>query len=136
MRKDIHPKKKRPVGERLALLALGKVYGEALLCEEPQLLTAEKTPDGLRLVFDHAGAGLCIRGGRLNALSVFADGKTVKIRRAAVKGNCLMLSCAQLSGAKHIRLDFAQMPYCKVNLYNSANLPARPFSCEINGGTQ
>lgn len=136
MRRDIHPKKKRPVGERLALLALGKVYGKALLCEEPKLLSAEKTPDGLRLHFDHAGEGLFIRGRRLNAISVFADGKAVKNRRAAAKGNCLMLACAQLHDAKKIRLDFAQTPYCKVNLYNSANLPARPFSFEINGGTQ
>lgn len=37
---DIHPKQKMEVGRRLALLARGKVYGEDLLCESAELVSA------------------------------------------------------------------------------------------------
>lgn len=136
MAHDIHPKKKRPVGERLALLARGTVYGEDLLCQPPQLCAADRTADALTLRFEHAGTGLTITGRRLHALSVFADGKNMRFWRAKAAGDTLSIRGRWLAKADCIQLAFAQTPYCAVNLYNSAGLPAKPFSCEINGGAK
>lgn len=58
MYEDIHPKHKKEVGERLALLARGKVYKEELLCEPPALLGAERKGKKITLHFAHAGVGL------------------------------------------------------------------------------
>lgn len=134
MAHDIHPKKKRPVGERLALLARAKVYGEHILSQEPQLRAARRSKNGVRLEFDHAGEGLFLAGKRLNGLSVFADGVPVRRWRAETDADALCVRARLIGQAERIRVEFAETPYCQVNLYNSAGLPARPFSCEISGG--
>lgn len=131
MAHDIHPKQKRPVGERLALLARGKIYGEDVLCDAPELSRAERTAEGVRLYFLHAGNGLHMRGKRLNALELCADGKPVTAWRCLVRGDTVTLTGKIPSGAKQLQLDHAVTPYCRVNLYNSADLPAKPFSITI-----
>jgi sialate O-acetylesterase len=59
---DIHPRKKKPVGERLALLAEGKVYGRDILCESPVFTDYTLEPGRLTLSFCHAEGGLSIKG--------------------------------------------------------------------------
>ncbi len=131
MAHDIHPKNKRTVGQRLALLARGEVYGEDILCRDPQLRGAQRSGDTLRLCFAHAGDGLQIRGARLRAMTVYADGVRVRHWRAQTHGDTLQLRAAAFRRAKCLRLEFAEMPYCRVDLYNSADCAARPFTCEI-----
>lgn len=133
MRWDIHPKKKRPVGHRLALLARGKVYGEDILCQEPVPRRAEQEKNGLRLYFDHAGGGLVQRGSRLHGMKLLADGRPVRHWRAKAEGDCLCLYAPALKHARSVTVEFAQTPYCRVNLYNSAGLPTRPFITKIGG---
>lgn len=136
MAHDIHPKQKRPVGERLALLARGVVYGEKLLCQEPCFCAAAQTKTGLALRFSHAEGGLFLTGKRLNALSLIADGVKLSRWKTELAGDTLYLHAPSIAQAKHLQLDFAQTPFCRVNLYNSAGLAARPFSFELNGGTK
>ena len=44
--KDIHPIVKDTVGWRLSQLALGKVYGKKVVCQEPEFKKMTKTADG------------------------------------------------------------------------------------------
>lgn len=127
---DIHPKQKRPVGERLALLARAKVYGENILCEAPELESAQKTGDKLVLTFRNAGTGLTIAGARISAMKILLDGASARDWKAKVQGNTLTIS--NIGTAKEIEIQYAWEPYCSVNLYNSAKLPAKPFCVEIN----
>ena len=61
MQYDIHPKKKQPLGRRLALLAENKVYGEKdVLCEAPALTGLTVADGALTLTFAHAGARLTL----------------------------------------------------------------------------
>src|SRR5690625_7779251 len=89
---DIHQKKKKPFGERLALMALGKVYGENILCESLELKEVTKLQDKIMLKFRHAGSGIYIKGKKLNALRVFVDEKERKGITTKVEGNVLTLT--------------------------------------------
>lgn len=51
--RDIHPRKKEPVGGRLALMARARVYGERLSCEGP--LLDQMTIEGNRAVLTFKG---------------------------------------------------------------------------------
>ena len=115
---DIHPKNKKAVGERLALLARGHVYGETdLLCDAPEAVLATKKGEELVITFENA-KGLHIEGERLNAL------KGVSYESARVEGNQLILS-----GVSQVdEVQFAKEPYYEVNLFNEAHIPAKPFS--------
>ena len=118
---DIHPKHKRPIGERLALLALGHVYGFNIPCDAPELREARWADGKLTLSFAY-GDGLQVRGERVNALTV--DGIPVS---GVIKDNTLVITMPE----KPRWVELAQSGYYEVNLYNAAGLPAKPFSAEV-----
>ena len=124
---NIHVRKKRPVGERLALLARKYVYGEtSLLADSPQCTGGVREGDTLRLSFQNAGDGLMLRGSLEGLLRVTADGKPVS-PAAAVEGSQLVLTAGELAGAGSVQVQFAQVNYCQMPLFGSTGLPAFPF---------
>ncbi|MGI6773518.1 MAG: sialate O-acetylesterase [Acutalibacteraceae bacterium] len=127
MEYDIHPKMKRPVGERLALSARGKVYGEDILCEPPEFKEAQLIGDTLIISFNNAGEGLYIEGEELNACRLFDGRNEIEKYTASVSGDVLNITDKELSRAEEVEIRFAFEPYCEVNLYNSAQLPCKPF---------
>ena len=127
---DIHPKHKRPVGERLALLARGHIYGEKVPCEAPYGVCMERQGDALVIRCVNAEGGLYVRGSSLNALLVEApDGRALSEEEYAVSVEqdliVITLSCPIENGA--YRVCFAKTPYYEVNLYNMSGIPAKPF---------
>lgn len=145
MRYDIHPKKKQPVGTRLALLALGHVYGRKVICDAPNAVDiqrwnpsnaqdnqtgasadAQNGPSGVAVIFDHAAALTCT-GDNINALQVFADGRQIQDYEAFVNGPQLIVTGTALVQAKNIRIAFARTGYYEVNIYNEGGLPVLPF---------
>ena len=127
MEKDIHPKKKEPVGERLALLALGHVYGREILCDSPRFRDAVRHDEGLTLSFDHADGGLVLKGNDVAALTV--DGEFLDNRNIEIRGESLLIRLPEGKKSTPVSVEFAWTDYCEVNLYNSAGLPVRPFRC-------
>lgn len=138
MEHDIHPKKKQPVGHRLALLARAEVYGEKLLCQAPTLTGAETEEGRLTLTFDHAGEGLYLTdtapdgqksdGERLGGLRILQDGRELDpaALTARAVGNQVIVSGGAIRRDGALRVELAQTGWYRVNLYNSAGLPARP----------
>ena len=130
MRYDIHPKHKRPVGERLALQALSKVYGRSVLADSPSVEGARREGAAIRIRFANSGEGLICRGAYPETLDVSVNGAALNAFIAEVRDNELLLSAPELAQGR-VTVSFCQRPYCEDNLYNSAGLPMLPFVCTI-----
>lgn len=127
MQYDIHPKHKRPVGERLALQALSKVYGKAILADSPAPEGAKREGDAIMLRFAHTGEGLVLRGATPETLELIVDGVEQGAFSASVSGNELRITSPEIANAKSVTVAFCQHPFCTDNVYNSAGLPMLPF---------
>jgi sialate O-acetylesterase len=125
MYEDIHPKEKMEVGERLALLARGKIYGEDLLCESPELIKAEKSEKRLILHFSNTGKSLVLKGREIKSLIV-RQGEYVKEIKEYEIDTKVTLTFESLS-EEPLEILYAQEGYCEVNLLNEAGLPVKPF---------
>ncbi len=123
-RDDIHPKDKKVVGERLALLALNKVYGEDILGEAPEIVEVMHQDNQLVLRFANAGTGLYLKGEQINSLQI-VSGQNKLDYSFVVEPEQIVLTGA--FAGKEIEIYYAWEPYCEVNLYNSAHLSAKPF---------
>lgn len=124
-RYDIHPKDKKTVGERLALLARGHIYGEGILCDAPKAKSITRRDGQIRIAFENADGGLEIKGEKLRALMVQQNGSPVDYK-AYVDGEELVLKAEVKPDAK-LQVMFAQDKWYQVNLYNKASVPAVPF---------
>ena len=123
---DIHPKNKKDVGERLALLALQHLYGKDLTADPPRPVSWERKGDRVTVRFADTGEGLLVRGDTIHALSVKADGETLTYH-GNVSRDCLELS-VEGAGDRALTISFAGGDWYLVNLFNSAGIPAIPFT--------
>lgn len=132
--RDIHPKDKKTVGERLSLLARHYVYGEDILCDAPTAKEAVRDGNRITVTFANAGKGLHISGGELTALKVTAQGGETAFETgeeelaftAETEGERLLITLAEHTDRK-VKIAFAGTSWYLVNLYNEANIPAIPF---------
>ncbi len=132
--KDIHPRNKFDVGNRLALWALAKEYKKDLVYSGPLYKSMKVEGEAVRLCFAHA-AGLKSRDGK--PLSEFeiaaADGKFVPAE-AAIDGDAVVVRAKDVSAPTQVRFGWRKV--ANPNLVNQAGLPASPFRTDNwQGGT-
>lgn len=134
--KDIHPRNKFDVGNRLALWALAKDYGKKDLVYSGPLYKSMKVEGNkIRLSFAHTGAGLKSRDGK--PLSEFqiagADSKFVPAQ-ATIDGATVLVESSQVSSPCQVRFGWHNL--ATPNLCNAEGLPASPFqTSNWQGGT-
>lgn len=126
---DIHPKNKKVVGERLALLARKHVYDEEILADAPRMESVTCEKNVVTITWANAGEGIKVKGDVIECLHVFA-GEEEKAYTFAIEGNKLILNVEQAE-EEPLQVKFARTSWYQVNLYNSAGIPAIPF--ETNG---
>ncbi|MEX1307523.1 MAG: sialate O-acetylesterase, partial [Eubacteriales bacterium] len=128
---DIHPKQKKPVGERLALMAMGKVYGEDILCEPPEFENMLRDDSKIVIDFKNAGEGLVLKGDSISGLQVFVENQEIKKFEAFILNNRLYIYCKKFIFAKVVEVRYLWKGYTKANVFNSAGLPAKPFKVSL-----
>lgn len=133
--KDIHPKDKVDVGNRLALWALAKTYGKDVVYSGPLYKSMKVEGNKVRLSFAHVDGGLNSRDGK--PLSEFeiagADGKFVPAE-ATIDGDTVVVQAAEVAEPAQVRFGWRNL--ANPNLTNKAGLPASPFQTkDWQGGT-
>lgn len=128
---DIHPKHKKPVGERLALLALGHIYGEDIPCDPPKAVSATLSGDEITVAFENVGGGLSLDGNAINGLELFADGASVKSFDARLEQNKIYISVPTAARGKSLEVRYCYLPYCEANIHTAQGLCAMPFALTV-----
>lgn len=130
MRWDIHPKHKRPVGTRLARLALAHVYKTGILGDAPELDDIHVNDSEIRIRFKHA-TGLYLKdekGEKCKKGVVQALVINEESCEGHIEGSELVIErTAKLSENDEISIAFAMSDYYEVNLYNEVDVPGIPF---------
>lgn len=130
---DIHPRNKQELGRRLARVARHVVYADRTLAASgPTARTASRTPDGVRIAFDHVtGALVAPDAKRLIGFELCdADARHCRFADAALDGNEVLLRGPQAASAARVRYCWADSPLC--TLRDSSGLPAGPFELTVN----
>ena len=142
--KDIHPKAKVFVGERLAAWALKDEYGKDVVPSGPLFKEAKGLgTETVELSFDYVGSGL-VAGEKDNLSNApvkltpeaklvgfaaeLADGKFVWAD-AKIAGDKVVVTAAGQK-IKNVRYGYRANATGLANLYNRESLPASPFATE------
>ncbi len=122
---DIHPMRKREVGERLARQARKLGYGDkTVVADSPA--PREFRRDGARFViqFDGVGGGIVARGD-LKGFEVSDAAGVWHPATAAIAGDTVTVQAAGIPEPVGVR--YAWLGYPEVTLFNREGLPAAPF---------
>lgn len=124
--KNIHPKDKAPIGQRLALLAARDTLGLEVAASGPVYRSVTAKGDRLVVQFDHAD-GLKTIDGEAPREFWIADQSANEWKPAIanIVGQTVELHSADIATPVVVRYAFTGKP--GVNLVNEAGLPAYPF---------
>ena len=123
--KDIHPKRKEPVGARLALAARAIAYGQKIDYSGPSYENVKFVDGKAILSFQNLAGGLEVKGGELTGFTIAGDDKIFCNADAMIQGDTIVVSSAKVVKPAAVRFGWANYPV--VNLWNKAGLPASPF---------
>ncbi|EGF24731.1 sialate O-acetylesterase [Rhodopirellula baltica] len=123
--KNIHPKDKLPIGQRLAWLAARETLDQATEAEGPKMKRVDVLDDRLVVHFEHAEGLQTLDGKALSGFWLADASQKWVPADAELRGQTVILSSSELPHPLYVRYAFAGKP--KVNLVNAAKLPAYPF---------
>ena len=124
--KNIHPKDKKPVGERLAAMALKKTYGKDVICSGPVFQSATLKNGKVEIAFDQIDQGLETSDGKAPSwFEVSADGETFVEAEAAIQGNTVVVHSDTVPTPKFVRMGWSEIAI--PNLRDKNGWPAFQF---------
>ena len=124
--KDIHPRNKRDVGERLARWALSHQYGVDIPFSGPIYAGHEVRDEAIVISFTHADGGLAYTGDQITDVYVLGEGDDAFVPATpTISGNQLIVTHPSGSTPVHVRMGWNTD--AQPNLTNQHGLPAAPF---------
>ncbi|HLT72241.1 MAG TPA: sialate O-acetylesterase [Cyclobacteriaceae bacterium] len=124
--KDIHPRYKKPVGERLANLALTETYGKTGIASKSPLyksMAVEK--NRIRISFDNAPNGLMSKGKEVTEFMIAGEDGKFFPARAKIDGSTVVVSSREVK--KPVAVRFGWPNNSIPNLYSKEGLPVSCF---------
>lgn len=126
---DVHPTRKREVGERFAQLALHNVFGQKLGRCSPEVLGFRQKGTQVRIQFDHASQLKTSDQSAVREFEIAGPEGIFEPASAKVEGNEIVIQ----SENKNIqKVRYGWNPFSRGNLVNEAGLPASTFKIESN----
>lgn len=128
---DIHPLRKKEVGQRLALAAEKLAYGDKkVIASGPVYQSMKVKGNKIELSFSDCGSGLTTSDGKdLKHFAIAGADKKFVWAKAEIKGNKVIVWNDAVSEPAVVRYAWADNPE-GANLYNKEGLPASPFTTE------
>lgn len=124
----LHPKNKKPIGIRHALLALKRVYGKDVVESGPRFRKQRIDGDRIILEFDSVGSGLMpAKPGTLDSFAIAGADRQWHWADARIEGNTVIVSSPNVDRPVAVRYGWAMNPSQRNLLYNKEGLPASPF---------
>lgn len=130
---DIHPDRKKDVGDRLALGAMNMVYGAKDIVPTGPIYQSVKA-DGNKIIisFYYTGSGLITNdGGALTEFAIAGADKKFVWAKASIEGDKVIVWNDAIPNPVYVRYAWADSPV-HPNLYNKEGLPASPFEAEVS----
>ena len=124
--KDIHPKYKKPVGERLANVALADTYGKKGIVYQSPLYSSMKLEKGrIRVLLDHAPNGLISKNGDPTEFMIAGEDQKFYPAKAKIDGNGVIVSAKEVKNPVAVRFGWknGSIP----NLFSKEGLPVSSF---------
>ena len=127
---NIHPAKKSQVGERLANMALGRVYGRITDgFEAPRAIDAVPQKSALCLHFSNVGEGMRASSKEIKGLEVAGADGIFHPAKGTLKNNVLTVKSSEVKSPVKVRYCFDDAS--EGTVFNSFGLPLLPFSLSV-----
>jgi sialate O-acetylesterase len=124
---DIHPDRKKDVGDRLALAAEKIAYGDNIVYSGPIFQSQQIDGNKIILSFSNVGSGLITNDGEeLSEFAIAGADKKFVWAKARIEGDKIIVSSDAIANPMYVRYAWADNPV-NPNLYNKEGLPASPF---------
>ncbi|MDD4516375.1 sialate O-acetylesterase [Massilibacteroides sp.] len=124
--KNIHPKNKQDVGQRLANWALAKNYNkENISYQSPAYQSMKIEKNKIRILFDHVSSGLKCSDKKITGFMIAGEDKQFVPAKVKIDGKTVIVSAPQVKKPVAVRFLFDNTSIG--NLYTNEGLPVSPF---------
>ena len=133
--RNIHPKKKKIVGDRLVFSALKVAYNQENTSPGPMYAGMKVQGSKIVISFKNTGKGLVakdvtldtykVSGKELKGFAICGKNRKFEWAKAEIKGGTVIVLSDTVKHPVAVRYAWARFPIC--NLYNKDGFPAVPF---------